>query len=282
MSYRHFTRPVSTGWNTGDWTRWAIEQGLLLDVRTDVPEGVCAGCYGGTAKTFEATEIVRLPSGLSTIRSELRRWPTCYPCGHFDGLDGILPISYSLDDRLESAIYWAKNDAGYRWLNVPLASILNGFLRRHLSCVEERWGRVDVITVVPSHAGTRGGWDHMSHMISRVRDWPAAERWNLRLLDKMNDSPASTRRQGAPVDGLFRVAPDVGSVKGQRVLLIDDTYTTGASLRSAGKAIADAGGHPVAVTIGRQVRNDGFGSHIVADALGRPVPFDMSRCAIHP
>jgi hypothetical protein len=31
---------------------------------------------------------------------------------------------------------------------------------------------VDVITVVPSHATTRGGWDHMKALISKVRTWP--------------------------------------------------------------------------------------------------------------
>ena len=48
MSYRGFNKPISTNWTTRDWLNWAMDERLLLDVRTDIPEGVCAGCYGGT------------------------------------------------------------------------------------------------------------------------------------------------------------------------------------------------------------------------------------------
>ena len=58
MTYRHFTRPISTGWNTRDWWQWAIAQRLLLDVRADIPEGVCSGCWGGTPKTYERSIMV--------------------------------------------------------------------------------------------------------------------------------------------------------------------------------------------------------------------------------
>ena len=86
-----------------------------------------------------------------------------------------------------------------------------------------------------------------------------------RVLQKTSPSDADTRR-GEPAQGLFVTRPDI-SLRGRRVLLIDDTYTSGSTLRSAGLAVIRAGGRPVAVTIGRQVRNDTHGSHIVADAL---------------
>lgn len=280
MSYRRFTKPDSTNWTTRDWLSWAMAERLLLDVRTDIPEGVCASCYGGTDKTYEDTTFVPDPSGFMTPQTELRRWPKCYPCGHFDGLDGILPISYSLDNRLESAIWRAKNDTAYRWLNVPLASILHTFLSHHLECIENKWGPVDVITVVPSHATARGGWDHMKHLISRVRTWPGNGVWELDLLEKVGLSNADTRRNRPRAD-LFQLIPDKGAIEGQRVLLLDDTYTTGGTLRSAGLAVKSAGGQPIAVTIGRQVRNDRHGAHIVADALGRDPSFDPRRCALH-
>lgn len=280
MSYRGFTKPISTNWTTRDWLNWAMDERLLLDVRTDIPEGVCASCYGGTERTYEDNTFVRDPSGLMTLQTELRRWPRCFPCNNFDGLDGIVPISYSLHDRLESAIWLAKNNTAYRWLNVPLASILHTFLSRHLECVEDRWGPVDVITVVPSLRSARGGWDHLKDLVGRVPIWPGTGLWELDLLEKVGPSNADSRRDRPRAD-LFRVSPDKGAVEGQRVLLLDDTYTTGGTLRSAGLAVMAAGGHPVAVTIGRQIRNDQFGSHIVADALIRQPLFDPRRCAIH-
>lgn len=280
MSYRGFNKPVSTNWTTQDWLNWSMGERLLLDVRTDIPEGVCASCYGGTDKTYEDTTFVRDPSGFMTPHTELRRWPNCYPCNRFDGLNGILPVSYSLHDRLESAIWRAKNDVPYRWLNVPLASILHNFLSRHMECIEYRWGPVDVITVVPSHPSARMGWDHMKYLISRVRTWPLPDLWDLDLLEKVGRSSADTRRDRPRAD-LFQMRDDRGTLEGQRVLLLDDTYTTGGTLRSAGLAVMAAGGHPVALTIGRQIRNDQFGAHIVADALSRHPLFDPRRCAIH-
>lgn len=280
MSYRGFNKPISTNWTTRDWLSWAMDERLLLDVRTDIPEGVCAGCYGGTDKTYEDTTFVRDPSGFMTLHTELRRWPICFPCNSFDGLDGILPISYSLDNRLESAIWRAKNDTAHRWLNVPLASILHTFLSSHLECIEDKWGPVDVITVVPSHATARGGWDHMKDLISKVRTWPGKGVWELDLLEKVGLSNADTRRDRPRAD-LFQLMPDKGAIEGQRVLLLDDTYTTGGTLRSAGLAVKAAGGQPIAVTIGRQVRNDQYGAHIVADATNRAPLFDPRRCAIH-
>lgn len=279
MSYRHFTRPNSTGWTTRDWAAWANDQELLLDIRTDIPEGVCSGCYGGTAKTYSDLTVSTAPDGTISFTNENRRWPRCYNCKHHEGLDGFLPISYSLSTRLESAIARAKDYREYRWLNLPLASVLNRFLRSHLACIENQWGHVDLITVVASHPSSRDGWDHMKHLVDRVRQWPVPERWVLDLLQKTSPSDANTRR-GQPSEDLFLTRPDIG-LAGRRVLLLDDTYTTGATLRSAGLAVIAAGGRPVAVTIGRQVKNDDFGSHIVTDAEAQRPLFHPNLCALH-
>ena len=157
--------------------------------------------------------------------------------------------------------------------------MLNRFLRSHLACIENQWGHVDLITVVPSHPSSRDGWDHMKHLVDRVRQWPVPERWVLDLLQKTSPSDANTRR-GQPSEDLFLTRPDIG-LAGRRVLLLDDTYTTGATLRSAGLAVIAAGGRPVAVTIGRQVKNDDFGSHIVTDAEAQRSLFHPHLCALH-
>ena len=67
---------------------------------------------------------------------QVTRWPRCYNCNRYDGLDGVLAISYSTQDRLESAIWRAKNSEAYWWLNLPLASVLHEFLRVHPQCIE--------------------------------------------------------------------------------------------------------------------------------------------------
>ena len=60
------------------------------------------------------------------------------------------------------------------------------------------------------------------------------------------------------------------SVQGQRILLVDDTYTTGAHLHSAAAALLDRGARSVALlVIGRRV-HQGWGS-------GQAIPRLASR-----
>jgi hypothetical protein len=56
-------------------------------------------------------------------------------------LDGHMPISYSVDDGLESLLHRYKDFvAQYRWMSAPLASLTHDFLAQHLSCLQNRHG----------------------------------------------------------------------------------------------------------------------------------------------
>jgi orotate phosphoribosyltransferase len=64
------------------------------------------------------------------------------------------------------------------------------------------------------------------------------------------------------------------------VLLIDDTWTTGASVQSAAAALRDAGAAGVAaVVVGRRVRPEFQENERRLRAI--PRPFDWSKCAHH-
>ena len=281
MSYRTFTNPHIPNEDTDGWIQWVISKKLLLDVRTNIPEGVCSKCYGGTGKSHIELESIRNEMGGSNQILKFTRWPTCFDCKDDTVLEGILPISYSIHDKLESAIYRAKNDQAYRWLNIALASVLNEFLRKHLKCIERKWGSINIITIVPSHSGQRHGWDHLAYLIRRVNSWPMPDRWNLELLTKTSTAVAANHRDGKPTSGVFTLTNPEMPLHGKRVLLIDDTFTKGGTLRSAALAIRDAGGSVVAMPIGRQVRDNDFGSHIICDAFKQVPLFRMDRCAIH-
>lgn len=281
MAYRAFERPKSSSWNSNRWVGWARQANLLFDVRPDISEGVCDTCWGGTRKSREVHVPMASATGSVTFQVMLTRWPRCYNCHHFGGFEGVIPISYSAADGLEAAIWRAKNDPDHRWLNLPLAALLHRFIKAHLACIEETWGRVDIIAPVPSHTRARFGWDHMRYLVDRVKNRPFAERWADGLLEKVDLSTAGTRR-GAAVRGLFRVARGRPAIAGKRVLLIDDTFTSGGTLRSAGLAIEAAGGLlPVALSIGRQVKPDEYGAHIVDDMHRRRPAFDLTLCAVH-
>ena len=68
-----------------------------------------------------------------------------------------------------------------------------------------------------------------------------------------------------------------GRLTGEPVLLIDDTWTTGANAQSAAAALKRAGAGPVAaVVIGRHL-NRRWGSND-RQLNGLPKPFDWDRC----
>ena len=71
-----------------------------------------------------------------------------------------------------------------------------------------------------------------------------------------------------------------GRLDGQTVLLIDDTWTTGASARSAAIALDRAGAAAVAVlVIGRHLHRDYRDNGRRLDELAHP--FDWADCAHH-
>jgi adenine/guanine phosphoribosyltransferase-like PRPP-binding protein len=69
------------------------------------------------------------------------------------------------------------------------------------------------------------------------------------------------------------------ALTGEAVLLIDDTWTTGANLQSAARALKDAGAGPLAgVVIGRHLNRDWHENDRRLGALRRP--FDWRQCVL--
>jgi hypothetical protein len=87
----------------------------------------------------------------------------------------------------------------------------------------------------------------------------------------------SARPGGEQVRDLDPARFSAAAVPGARVLLIDDTWTTGSSAQSAAMALRRAGAHAVVTLV--------LGRHIgLADAAGfRPavMPFRPASCAVH-
>jgi adenine/guanine phosphoribosyltransferase-like PRPP-binding protein len=70
----------------------------------------------------------------------------------------------------------------------------------------------------------------------------------------------------------------IESLKGEPVLLIDDTWTTGANAQSAAATLTQAGAGPVAaLVIGRFVNRRWHRNDIRLRSL--PQPFDWMQCA---
>jgi hypothetical protein len=205
-----------------------------------------------------------------------RGYERCYACTqNEDRLAAVAPISYSVGlEQLHRALMGYKRLSGdvARRLTVELAAVLWRFLAEHEGCVA---GAADVsgfdlVTTVPSGERTRESAHPLPHLVGELAG-PTRGR-HERLL----------RRSGLEVgprrfdSGKFEA---IRSLDGEPVLLIDDTWTTGASAQSAAAALRNAGAGPVAaVVIGRHLNREWHENDARLRRMARP--FDWGRCAL--
>ena len=202
----------------------------------------------------------------------------CFACEHGgDSIDVVAPISYSIaGEQLHHALAAYKRlSAGWtRTLTVQLAAVLWRHLALHERCVARAAGveGFATVTVVPSGSPDRHPPHPLEEIVARLIE-PTRERYAPLL-----------RRTPTPVP-LHSFSPDrfvaTTGLDGQPVLLIDDTWTTGASAQSAAATLKKAGsGAVAAVVIGRHLNRDWGDNDRRLQAL--PSPFDWARCVCCP
>ena len=206
-----------------------------------------------------------------------RGYPRCYQCAMHQAeapgwlADLVVPVSYAPKDGDHYArLCRYKTDApGAAAARAMLRALLLIFLREHGPCVWRRAGMPSParLAVVPSGQGRPG-----PHPLLRL----------LAPLLVLAPAPLAIR-PGEPLGrslnpARFRASP---SVAGQSVLLVDDTWVSGASAQSAVVALRLAGARQVAVVV--------LGRHIdpadprSARVLARMATggYDRSVCAVH-
>ena len=199
----------------------------------------------------------------------------CYACARGKQvLDALVPISYSVGgEQLHHALACYKRLTGEvaRRLGAELAAVLWRFLAAHEDCLAQA-GRVptfELVATVPSGDRERDESHPLRHIAGELVG-PTRGRYE-RLLS----------RSAAPVEPRAfdpaRYEP-VRKLSGESVLLVDDTWTTGASAQSAAAALKSVGaGAVAAVVIGRHVNRDWDEN----DRRLRALPgFDWNRCAL--
>lgn len=198
----------------------------------------------------------------------------CYACAHGGRwLDAVVPISYSVaGEQLHHALvsYKRTPEPVATRFAVQLAAVLWRFLSAHERCLSRTLGvaAFPVVTTVPSNDPARDD-EHPLHRVVGQLVQPTRERFRRLLVRSAH--PVQPHR--FDVD---RYQP-TARLANEPVLLIDDTWTTGANAQSAAAALKQAGAGPVAViVIGRHL-NRRWGSND-SQLNGLPKPFDWERC----
>lgn len=200
-------------------------------------------------------------------------YPRCFACDHGElWLDAFCPVSYSVGrEQLHHALRRYKRPGGRR-ITIELAAVLWRHLARHEQCLAAAVADdgFELVTTVPSSDAARDE-HHPLHVIAGELVAPIRAR-HRRLL----------RRSAKSVDHRMFDAEKyevTERLDGRSVLLIDDTWTTGANAQSAAAALKAAGAGSVgAIVIGRFLNR---GWHENDRRLrGISQPFDWERCAL--
>ena len=187
----------------------------------------------------------------------------CGQCNRHD-VPSVLPISMSVHGRglhLRLRNYKdATAKAEKREFSLDLAALLYLFLERHSDCLG---GMPDIVVTVPSTDR-----DALRAVIKRL---PSLRDRRLRVL----------RAVGSKTERRYEVEEGVSQrVAGRRVLLLDDTFTSGRSITAAYSALADAGAKIVGpLVVGRHFYPDYDTSVDLWDCL-RKHTWSLKRCGI--
>ena len=205
-----------------------------------------------------------------------RGYELCYACAHGQQwLDAVVPISYSAArEQLHHALAHYKRETGSaaRRLAIELGAVLWRFLALHEPCIARAAGAsaFGLVATVPSGERERDEQHPLRWIVSEVVE-PTQKR-HRRLL-KRSQHPVYER-----AFDVRRFVP-TRALADEDVLLIDDTWTTGANAQSAAAALKQAGaGRVAALIIGRHVNGDWHENDRRLRAIRRP--FSWERCAV--
>lgn len=136
--------------------------------------------------------------------------------------------------------------------DVGVARVLAGYLLKVIQA--ENW-EIDLVVPVPlsKHKQDQRGYNQAERLALPVAEAlriPLSTDALLRIKENASQVDLDVQSRRDNVRGVFEANPVL--VKGKKILLIDDVFTTGATLESASQALKDAKSDLVyAVTVGR-------------------------------
>lgn len=195
-----------------------------------------------------ASSMAVPPSGSGVCgicHSSVDGYDFCYPCNQarqflLRNVPVIVPISLEVEgEQLHHALKGYKDDrdsAVRDRFAYQLAALTEIFWRNHQTCVEP----FDSVATLPSME--RNAFEAVVHRSRRLAGLYRP------VLTRVG--PSGTHQLDAT-----KYTVDSSQVEGRRIVLVDDTFTTGATVFSAVRAIRDAGGTVEhVVVIGRYIK----------------------------
>lgn len=231
----------------------------LCTVVPPVVQGICLRCHGVPGPGY------RICYSCSVVESQLS-----HPCSR------VVPVSlYAIPSQLHTTLKHYKSGTypadRQQLFAVRTVALLIHFLTEHRRCITDAaGGDWDVVTSVPSSGGRLG-----QHPL------PAA----IGLVTGFREQCEDLLTRGTVQTGHL-TASDQGfqldrPVTGRRVLLVDDTFTSGARAQSAASALALGGASVVAIVpVGRVIRPEFSETTLAYWNERRRETFDFDVCCL--
>lgn len=185
----------------------------------------------------------------------------------------VVPIAIAVSGGELAGALWrykapASGEARSAGAADGLAALLGRFLRAHLGCLGAGAGTPDAITHVPDARPGR----HLARLLAAAASGQAGPGEPSSLL-----AAGTSARRCHP--HRFRCPLDLA---GASVVLVDDTWTTGATALSAAAALLRAGaGEVTVVVLGRHVAPGDPGAQMYLRRLAEGPRWTPDRCAVH-
>jgi ComF family protein len=214
---------------------WTFLHSYLLTPLLDlVFPPVCVGC--GRVDHLLCDACLTAAHHPHHLTANLPEFLTCIDAlGTFEGV-------------FQQAVHALKYE-GFTALGEPLGKLMAA----HIQAATWPESLLIAVPLHPARLATRGYNQAalLTHAMAAALHWPEASDLLIRSRETTSQVGLNYQQRQENVADAFSVSPS-GLIQGANIVLVDDVYTTGATIRECATALLDAGAHQIrAMVVGR-------------------------------